>query len=219
MSATPSVPLTQATIRWDDRGQPRSDEFDDVYFSRASGIEESRFVFLRHNGLPGRWQQWHRPLFTIGETGFGTGLNFLTAASAWLAQVGDPQARLHFVSAEKYPLSRHDLCQALTLWPELSTLANELIEQYPPAVAGIHRLYLADKRIVLTLLYGDAGEMFVGLKGSDHPLFRRRGNPVIDAWFLDGFAPAKNPAMWNDELFRAIADLSDAGTSFSTFTA
>ncbi|TNE79021.1 MAG: FAD-dependent oxidoreductase, partial [Gammaproteobacteria bacterium] len=219
MSDTPSDTVQQAAIRWDDNGQPLSDAFDDVYFSKASGIEETRYVFLQHNGLPQRWQDSTPRLFTIGETGFGTGLNFLTAASAWLQQVKDANARLHFVSAEKYPLSKPDLQQALSLWPELSGLAAELIEQYPPPVAGIHRLYLADQRIVLTLLYGDAGDMFTSLKSSDHPLFHRSSNPRIDAWFLDGFAPAKNPSMWNDELFQAIADLSGPGTTFSTFTA
>lgn len=219
MPDTPPDTLQQAAIRWDDNGQPLSDAFDDVYFSRASGIEETRYVFLQHNGLPERWQGFDQPQFTIGETGFGTGLNFLAVASAWLAQAGNCEARLHFVSAEKYPLSKTDLQQVLALWPELSELAGELIEQYPPPLAGIHRLYLADRRIALTLLYGDAGEMFAALKGSDHPLFRRNGNPRIDAWFLDGFAPAKNPAMWSDDLFQAIADLSGPGTTFSTFTA
>ncbi len=211
--------VQQAAIHWDDKGQPLSDAFNDVYFSRASGIEETRYVFLQHNGLPERWQDWQQPMFTIGETGFGTGLNFLTVADSWLQQVDDVSARLHFVSAEKFPLSKSDLEKALALWPELSSLASELIEQYPPPVAGIHRLYLANQRIVLTLLYGDAGEMFASLKGTDRPLFRRAGNPRINAWFLDGFAPAKNPEMWSDELFQAIADLSGPGTTFSTFTA
>lgn len=218
MSGIPTDRIQQASIRWDEQGQPLSVEFDDVYFHNDGGIDESSYVFLEHNGLPERWQQPSQPVFTVGETGFGTGLNFLTTASAWLSQDHDANARLHFVSAEKHPLERNDLRQALAHWPELSELANELIQQYPPPVGGIHRLYLAENRIVLTLLYGEASSMFASLKGSDHPLFHRQGNPRIDAWFLDGFAPAKNPDMWTEALFKTIADLSVPGTTFSTYT-
>ena len=209
--------LQQATVNWDAEGQPYAADFDDRYFSRTSGLSEPRHVFLHHNGLPERWTTPERPLFTIGETGFGTGLNFLTVASLWLDQISS--GTLHFISAEKYPLSRSDLQQALSLWPTLSGLANTLIEQYPPPIPGIHRLYLANNRIVLTLLYGDANTMFASLPGSDHPLFSSRNNPVVDAWFLDGFAPVKNPQMWTDDLFQTLARLSAPGTTFSTFTA
>ncbi len=218
MPGTSTDHIHQANVRWDEDGQPLSVEFDDVYFFNDGGIDESSYVFLEHNGLPERWRHLDQPIFTIGETGFGTGLNFLISANAWLTEVRDPTARLHFVSAEKYPLNRADLKQALARWPELSPLANELIEQYPPATAGIHRLYLAEKRIVLTLLYGEASSMFASLKGSDHPLFHRQANPRIDAWFLDGFAPARNPDMWTEALFKTIADLSVSGTTFSTYT-
>lgn len=209
--------LQQATINWDAEGQPHATDFNDRYFSRSNGLSETRHVFLHHNRLPQRWETSKRALFTIGETGFGTGLNFLTVASLWLDRTNS--GTLHFVSAEKYPLSRSDLQQALSLWPALSELANALIEQYPPPIPGIHRLYLANNRIVLTLLYGDANTMFASLPGSDHPLFLSRNNPTVDAWFLDGFAPAKNPQMWTDDLFQTLARLSAPGTTFSTFTA
>jgi tRNA 5-methylaminomethyl-2-thiouridine biosynthesis bifunctional protein len=209
--------LQQATISWDAKGQPRATDFDDLYFSSASGLAETRYVFLHNNGLPQRWATFKRPFFTIGETGFGTGLNFLAVANHWLNH--NSSGTLHFVSAEKYPLSRSDLQQALSLWPALSELASALIEQYPPPIPGIHRLYLANNRIVLTLLYGDANTMFASLSGSDHPLFSSLNNPVVNAWFLDGFAPAKNPQMWTDDLFQTLANLSGPGTTFSTFTA
>ncbi len=212
----PDNKFPEANIHWRE-GLPVSREFDDVYFSRASGIAETRYVFLQQNRLPERWLENSRETFTIGETGFGTGLNFLTAASLWLQH--RPGNTLHFVSAEKFPLSKADLEQSLQLWPELAELGDELLDQYPHAIAGVHRLKLAGGSVLLTLLYGDAAEMFSSLKGSDHPMFSRIGNPVIDAWFLDGFAPAKNPQMWTGELFQAIADLSDSGTTFSTFTA
>ena len=230
--------LTEANIEWNEQNQPISSTFGDVYFSRTSGIEETEYVFMAQNGLLERWNTISEDLnnhcFTIGETGFGTGLNFLVAAKTWLEQTDS--GTLHFVSVEKFPLSKPDLQKSLSLWPEFCTkLAKEqpdkkpsdeltnlikcLLDQYPPAVAGIHRLSLANNRIVLTLMYGDAEKMFSSLQGSDHPLFNRHGNPTIDAWFLDGFAPAKNPEMWTEKLFQAIANLSNSNTTFSTFTA
>ena len=209
--------IQQATVSWDAEGQPHATMFDDLSFSCANGLAETRHVFLHHNGLPQRWRTFSHTLFTIGETGFGTGLNFLTAASSWLDQGNS--GTLHFVSAEKHPLSLTDLKKALSLWPSLSSLATELLRQYPPAVPGIHRLALAGGQVVLTLLYGEASEMFASLQGSDHPLFSSRGNPTVDAWFLDGFAPAKNPQMWTDDLLQTLANLSGPATTFSTFTA
>ncbi|MGS2722253.1 bifunctional tRNA (5-methylaminomethyl-2-thiouridine)(34)-methyltransferase MnmD/FAD-dependent 5-carboxymethylaminomethyl-2-thiouridine(34) oxidoreductase MnmC [Porticoccus sp. GXU_MW_L64] len=212
--------IDNADIQWGENGQPVSSQYDDVYFSRASGIDETRYVFLHNNHLEQRWQQLPEcgGCFTIAETGFGTGLNFLCAADLWL-RTAPVNWRLHFVSVEKFPLSHGDLAKALALWPELDTLAEELKEQYPPQIPGIHPLWLQNGRIQLTLLFGDAADMFNQLKGSDHPLWRRHGNPLVNAWFLDGFAPAKNPDMWSDRLFTTIADLSDSGTTAATFTA
>ena len=221
MQKTPPQTISEAKVYWDENNQPVSSSYDDVYFYRNSGIDETHHVFIEQNDLSQRWKDFSGNSFTIGETGFGTGLNFLVAAKAWLEQTS--KGTLHFVSAEKFPLSRSDLQQALTLWTgsfgDIFGLAQDLLKQYPPAVPGIHRIKLANNRIVLTLLYGDAANMFASLKGSDHPLFKRIGNPTFDAWFLDGFAPVKNPEMWTDELFQTIADLSQPGTTFSTFTA
>lgn len=240
-ASNPTSSLSEANIEWDEQSQPISSNFDDVYFSRANGIEETGYVFMAQNSLPERWNAFSDDdsdsrCFTIGETGFGTGLNFLVAAKAWLEQT--TTGTLHFVSVEKFPLSKADLQQALYLWPQLvdkalsntessntklsnklPDLIEELLQQYPPAVAGIHRLNFTNHRIILTLMYGDATEMFSSLKGSDHPLFKRQGNPIFDAWFLDGFAPAKNPEMWTEKLFQTIVDLSNTCTTFSTFTA
>lgn len=240
-ASNPTPSLSEANIEWDEQSQPISSSFNDVYFSRASGIEETSYVFMAQNSLPERWNAFSNDdsdsrCFTIGETGFGTGLNFLVAAKAWLEET--TTGTLHFVSVEKFPLSKPDLQQALSLWPQLidkalsntkpsntklsnklPDLIEELLQQYPPAVAGIHRITFANHRIVLTLMYGDVTEMFSSLKGSDHPLFHRQGNPIFDAWFLDGFAPAKNPEMWTKKLFQTIANLSNTYTTFSTFTA
>ncbi len=217
--STPQA-ISEAKVHWDENNQPVSSNYDDVYFSRNSGIDETHYVFIEQNNLPQRWSNLSSNSFTIGETGFGTGLNFLVAAKAWLEQTS--KGTLHFVSVEKFPLSRPDLQQALALWTEGSNdkfgLTEDLLQQYPPAVPGIHRIRLANNRIVLTLMYGDAEKMFPSLQSSDHPLFKRRENPIFDAWFLDGFAPIKNPDMWTDELFQTIANLSKPGTTFSTFT-
>jgi len=217
--STPQA-ISEAKVHWDENNQPVSSNYDDVYFSRNSGIDETHYVFIEQNNLPQRWSNLSSNSFTIGETGFGTGLNFLVAAKAWLEQTS--KGTLHFVSVEKFPLSRPDLQQALALWTEGSNdkfgLTEDLLQQYPPAVPGIHRIRLANNRIVLTLMYGDAEKMFPSLQSSDHPLFKRRENPIFDAWFLDGFAPIKNPDIWTDELFQTIANLSKPGTTFSTFT-
>lgn len=226
MSPPSEHPIIEAKIEWDSNGQPLSTKFDDVYFNTDDGIDEIHYVFIEQNGLPERWSSLTNQSFTIGETGFGTGLNFLVTANAWLQQSHintstnpDQKNTLHFVSVEKHPLSKMDLQRALALWPELSGLSEELIQQYPPAVPGIHRLYLANDQIILTLMYGNAEDMFAALKSNDHPLFHRQNNPTIDAWFLHRCSPDKNPRLWSNELFQAIADLSQPHTTFSTFTA
>jgi len=198
--------MTQETtdLLWLD-GQPHSTRFDDVYFSRESGITESRHVFLQHNQLQERWQTLSNPLFTIAETGFGTGLNFLCAWQLW-RQSAPPSARLHFVSTEQYPLAHHDLARALALWPELAAFSAPLLAQYQDLAPGWRRMVFDGGRVTLTLLIGDARSTLPELRAH------------VDAWFLDGFAPAKNPDMWSSELLKEIARLSSPGTTFSTFT-
>lgn len=223
-----------AALIWDDKGQPISSQFDDVYFSKNSGINETRFVFLQHNQLPGRWQTLPaNAVFTIAETGFGTGLNFLAAWQMWRDHA-PAHASLHFISVEKFPLNPTDLARALQLWPELSDLSAELLSQYPPVDArGQHRLNFG--RVQLTLIYADAlegfsqllpirqpGEQVLALTAGLGP-YIQTGEPahhgLVDAWFLDGFAPAKNPDLWTPELFSLMARLSRSGATFATFTA
>lgn len=195
-----------AQLDWDDQGRPRSRVFDDVYFSDQSGLEETRYVFLEQNRLQERFAAL--PVggrLVIGETGFGTGLNFLCAWQLF-AQHATPGARLHFVSVEKYPLSHADLQRALALWPELKPLAEQLLAQYIAIHPGFQRLVLDNGRVTLTLLIGDALKQLPQLDAQ------------IDAWFLDGFAPAKNPEMWTAELFAELARLAAPGSTISTFT-
>lgn len=198
--------LPHAQLDWDEQGRPRSRVFDDVYFSDKSGLDETRYVFLEQNRLAERFAALPASgRLVIGETGFGTGLNFLCAWQLF-EQHAVAGARLHFVSVEKYPLSPADLQRALALWPELKPLADQLLKHYVAIHQGFQRITLADGRVTLTLLIGDALEQLPQL------------NAQIDAWFLDGFAPAKNPDMWTAELFVELARLAAPGSTISTFT-
>ncbi|WRH91137.1 bifunctional tRNA (5-methylaminomethyl-2-thiouridine)(34)-methyltransferase MnmD/FAD-dependent 5-carboxymethylaminomethyl-2-thiouridine(34) oxidoreductase MnmC [Pseudomonas fluorescens] len=198
--------LPHAQLDWDDLGRPRSRVFDDVYFSDKSGLDETRYVFLEQNRLAERFTALPADgRLVIGETGFGTGLNFLCAWQLF-EQHAVAGARLHFVSVEKYPLSPADLKRALALWPELKPLADQLLTHYVAIHQGFQRITLANGRVTLTLLIGDALEQLPQLDAQ------------IDAWFLDGFAPAKNPDMWTAELFVELARLAAPGSTISTFT-
>jgi len=211
--------IHNATLEWDEEGQPISSVFGDVYFSKANGLEETRHVFLHHNQLLERFTALKDTQhFTIGETGFGSGLNFLAAWNLWLT-TAPKSAQLHFVSVEKYPLNKTDLTRALSLWPELENLSNQLIDSYPTFVGtGFHRLKFLDGRVSLTLIIDDAAEGFTKLLASTHPLFKN-ASTKFDAWFLDGFAPSKNPQMWSDDLFSCINALSKSNTTAATFSA
>ncbi|WP_105103869.1 bifunctional tRNA (5-methylaminomethyl-2-thiouridine)(34)-methyltransferase MnmD/FAD-dependent 5-carboxymethylaminomethyl-2-thiouridine(34) oxidoreductase MnmC [Microbulbifer pacificus] len=206
-------PVTLAQLEWRDNGQPVSSAFDDIYFSTASGLEETRHVFLNHNHLNERWANLtDNTTFTIGETGFGTGLNFLAAWQLWI-RTAPKSAQLHFVSVEKFPLAPQDLRRALALWPELSEFSEQLVSQYPAYLAkGVHRLKFTGN-VHLTLIIDEASRGFERIQ-LDAPERDRQ----INAWFLDGFAPSKNPEMWSDDLFSAIADLSAKDSTFATFT-
>lgn len=211
--------IDHAQLQWDEDGQPVSSVFGDVYFSRANGLEETRHVFLQHNQLSERWQQLNPgEHFTIAETGFGSGLNFLAAWQLWLT-TAPTNAQLHFVSVEKFPLTKMDLQRALSLWPELHEFTAQLIDAYPVFVGtGFHRLNFMDGRIKLSLIIADAAAGFAQLLATPHPAFASECAKV-DAWFLDGFAPSKNPQMWSEELFTAIRQLSHKSTTAATFSA
>ncbi|WP_054112694.1 bifunctional tRNA (5-methylaminomethyl-2-thiouridine)(34)-methyltransferase MnmD/FAD-dependent 5-carboxymethylaminomethyl-2-thiouridine(34) oxidoreductase MnmC [Marinagarivorans algicola] len=234
--------LHPPTITWDDRGQPKSVEFDDFYFNTDSGLDECRYVFLEKNKLHSRWQsltdestnRQGLTSFTIAETGFGTGLNFLAAWQLWLHSAPH-HASLHFISIEKYPLSHAQMAQALVLWPELKPQADALLAQYPLNLdthpQRVHRLHFhgtsTSGSVTLTLIFDDALE---GLKqllpcsGATPCVALQQAHysanaQKVDAWFLDGFSPAKNPAMWQPALYALLAQLSKKGTTLATFTA
>jgi len=200
-----SSSLDSASVVWRD-DTPVSTAFDDMYFNVNEGLAESEHVFLKGNDLNNRFASLTAPHFTIAETGFGTGLNFLAARRLWLQQAPE-EARLHFISVEKFPLQKADLQKALASWPELDDGAVQLTESYPSLTPGFHRLSFDGGRVQLTLMLMDAIEAYQQLSAQ------------VDAWFLDGFAPSKNPDMWNDKLFQQMARLSYTGTTLSTFTA
>ncbi|MFG1497391.1 bifunctional tRNA (5-methylaminomethyl-2-thiouridine)(34)-methyltransferase MnmD/FAD-dependent 5-carboxymethylaminomethyl-2-thiouridine(34) oxidoreductase MnmC [Saccharospirillum sp. HFRX-1] len=196
------TPLLETTAD----GTLRSARFGDVYFSAAGGLDESRHVFLNHNRLAERFAALpDHGHFCICETGFGTGLNCL-AAWQLFQQVAPATARLTFISTERYPLNAAQIDAALAPWPELSALRSALVDRYPSCFEGFHSVELADN-VELLLLLGDANDTLTDLNAS------------VDAWFLDGFAPAKNPDLWQPALFEAMNRLSKADTTAATFTA
>lgn len=215
MSHSSPKQIENAVLDWNEAGTPVSHDFDDVYFSNANGLEETRYVFLQQNGLPTRWDTFDRRRFVVAETGFGTGLNFLAVWQWFKAfRQANPNAsvkELHFISFEKFPVTREDLIKAHESWPELADLARQLHAHYPPAVADCHRLVLEDGMITLDLWFGD-------IKTSLPQVWTPAGG-LVDAWFLDGFAPSKNPEMWNQDLFNGMAALAREACTAATFTA
>ncbi len=198
-----------AALHWDEAGTPVSDTFDDVYYSQDNGLAESRHVFLQGNDLPQRWHNHPWRHFCIGELGFGTALNFLLTWQAW-RELPASRPDLHYLSIEKYPLTHTDLATAVAAWPTLHTLAKTLLDAYPGLLAGQHRVLLDDGRVRLDLWWEDATEALPELAG--------RGQRLVDAWYLDGFAPSHNETMWSAELLKAAAALSRPGASLATFT-
>lgn len=219
--SSPFVPIITADIDWRD-GLPYSLQFDDIYYSAESGINQSRHVFIDGNNLIDRWQQLpidESSMFTIAETGFGTGMNFLLTWKLW-EQFAPKDANLHYISCDKHPLSKKDLIKCLEKWPELSDHAIQLIDQYPILTPGYHYLTFNNSRITLTLMLGDALECYEQLLlCGDSNLEQQLRSSHINAWYLDGFSPSKNQAMWSENLLTIIAMLSKNGTTLATYSA
>lgn len=208
-SPVESPVLAYADISIDEQGLPTSQQYQDPYFSKHGGLEETEHVFLNGNRVRERWTQ--QDTFVIGETGFGTGLNFLTTWRAWAksnAESADADSGwLHFVSTELHPIELSQLETLHQQWPELAELSALLRQQWPLPQRGFHRLNFPEHRLSLTLLYGDAAETLGQL------------NATVDAWYLDGFAPTRNTGLWNHALYQQIAKLSAPASSFATYTA
>lgn len=201
-------PLQAARLEFDERGVPFASQYGDVYHSADGALEQAHHVFLHGNGLPARWQG-HSP-FCILETGFGIGLNFI---ATWRAWQNDPKRcrHLHFVSVEKHPFSQADLStlHQRLLGAEYATLSHQLIQRWPLATHGIHRLHLQNDAlgsVTLTLLFGEVQPML------------RQAVLAADAIYLDGFAPARNPDMWSDEVIHALSRLAAPNATFASWS-
>ncbi|HYD61471.1 MAG TPA: bifunctional tRNA (5-methylaminomethyl-2-thiouridine)(34)-methyltransferase MnmD/FAD-dependent 5-carboxymethylaminomethyl-2-thiouridine(34) oxidoreductase MnmC [Noviherbaspirillum sp.] len=198
----PAHRLQPATLSYAN-GIPFAETYGDVYHSADGGLEQARYVFLGGNGLPARWHE--RRSFTILETGFGLGLNFLATWQAWRA---DPRrcARLHYVAIEKHPFSADDLARLHALWPELAELSSALRAAWPMLVAGFHRIELDEGRVVLTLVFGDIADCLPQIDAAP------------DAFYLDGFAPSKNPDMWSPQVLARLGRMAAPEATAATYT-
>jgi len=201
-SPQPLISTPPATLDWSRPDTPVATEFGDIYFSTDGGLDETRAVFLSGCGLPDRWT--NRSVFTIAELGFGSGLNFLATWQKW-AETAQAKQRLHYVSIEKFPFDALQLQRALTAWPELDILIAQLLAQWPGRVKGIHRLDFGD--VTLTLMHDDVIKALDDVDGLK-----------ADAWFLDGFSPSGNPAMWSAGVMRRVAASSAPGARLATFS-
>lgn len=203
ISGTPNTAPQSPALHWTDSGVPVSSGFGDVYFSADGGLAETRHVFLDGCDMPRLWAG--RSHITVGETGFGTGLNLLALWDRW-RQTASPQARLSYLTVERHPLAVEHAARALAQFPELAPLARQLFAVWPPAHAGFHTVILDGGRLRLTLLVGDAATQLA------------QAQAQVDAWFLDGFAPSANPDMWSPALFAQLARLSAPGARLASFT-
>lgn len=183
-------------LDWRDGAVPVSRAFDDPYFSLENGLAETQHVFLAGNDLPARFVEG----FCVAELGFGTGLNFLATWALW-REAGVPGS-LRYTSFEAFPMSEADLTQAHAAFPELAPLAAMLRAAWTGQGGTVHL-----EGAELTLIAGDARAAL--------PLW----SGAADAWFLDGFSPAKNPELWEPSLLQAVADHMAPGGTLATYTA
>lgn len=193
-------------MSWHEGDMPYSEEFGDFYYSKADGRAECRHVFLAGNGLPDRFAGTQR--FVIAELGFGTGLNFIETWSAWETTAPEG-SHLEFHSFELHLLDREDIERALAAWPDLNAKALELTASWPAQPDGDVLIEL-ESHGRLVSLHIHAGVALEQLQDA---------TLAADAWYLDGFSPARNPDMWSAELMNAVADHTTDGGTFATYSA
>lgn len=197
------MPTDDPPAAWTEDGRLRSTLYDDIYFAE-DGLAESRAVFLEGCGLPQAWRGRRR--FVVGELGFGTGLNIAALLDLWLRE-RPAGGRLHIFSVEAHPLSAPDAAAALRRWPEIGEAAELLIARWPGRARGFHRIDLSEHGVLIDLAVLEAAEALASWSGR------------ADAWFLDGFAPSANPAMWRQEVLDLVAARSAPGARLATFSA
>ncbi|MDH5723754.1 MAG: tRNA (5-methylaminomethyl-2-thiouridine)(34)-methyltransferase MnmD [Alphaproteobacteria bacterium] len=187
----------------------KSEHYDDVYFSVHDGLAESRHVFLQGNNLPERLEAFEQESFTICETGFGTGLNFLSFWQMWKAQKEENRPkRFKYISFEKYPLTNEFIKENLSYWEEsLGEVLKQYLDIYPAGLNQKKYILPVGEDGELILVFGDVNEEMPKLQDK------------VDCWFLDGFKPSCNPDMWSETVFQNMARLSNSDASFATFTA
>ncbi|EKR19186.1 bifunctional tRNA (5-methylaminomethyl-2-thiouridine)(34)-methyltransferase MnmD/FAD-dependent 5-carboxymethylaminomethyl-2-thiouridine(34) oxidoreductase MnmC [Leptospira interrogans] len=192
-------------LTWKNNLTPVSEQFDDIYFSPENGLEEAKHVFIKGNDLYNRWKNWNiQNAFCILELGFGTGLNFLTTWKEYLEY--KDRFRLHFISIEKFPLNREDISKALSIFSELVEIKKEFLSSYQDLIPGMNYFQFLGGKIHFSLFLGDVSSALCEISGK------------VDAIFLDGFAPSKNPEMWDKSVLENLKYVSKKGTTLSTFT-
>lgn len=194
------APIVPAELAFDGNGVPYAPAFGDVYHSASGGLEQARHVFLAGNDLPARWRGRD---FAILETGFGLGLNFLATWQAWQEA---PGRRLHYFAIERHPFRAEDLARLHERFPALAPLAARLRAAWPSLIPGFHRLHFEDGAVTLTLVFGAAQTVLGDIAGR------------FDAFYLDGFSPAKNPEMWSRKVCEDLAWLAAPGATLATWT-
>ena len=202
MGADLSDPKYHA-LDWSQEGVPQSRIFDDPFYSRNDGRAETAYVFVDGNGLPGRWAGVET--FSIGELGFGTGLNFLETWRVWIER-RQPGQQLLFTSFEKFPLQGDEIARAISVWPELAPVCGKLVERWR-SDGSLGQVWQLDDQTRLQVMVGEALERLSVWEGS------------ADAWYLDGFSPAKNRDMWEADLMQAVFNHTAPGGTFATYTA
>jgi len=202
---------TYASLSWNEAGLPYSRDYGDVYYSRADALGESNHVFLAGNTLESRFRDPVDNRFIIGELGFGAGLNFLNTCRLWCT-VAPPTACLHYLACELHPFSLEDLRRVHTHFPELAPWSTSLLDALPQHTSGLHQVELTfgQRKVCLTLLLADVAELPRILGADCH--FK------VDVWFLDGFSPKTNPALWQTGLLHLLARLSHSGTTLSSYS-
>ncbi|WP_150539152.1 bifunctional tRNA (5-methylaminomethyl-2-thiouridine)(34)-methyltransferase MnmD/FAD-dependent 5-carboxymethylaminomethyl-2-thiouridine(34) oxidoreductase MnmC [Actinobacillus vicugnae] len=205
--------LSFASLSFNSNNTPVSEQFDDIYFSTQDGLEESYYVFQDGNQLWQKWQTHNNESFVIAETGFGTGLNFLAAADKFQQFLSEfpthKLKRLYFISFEKFPLTSEQLATIHVNYPQFANFSQKMTACWQPRQTGCQRYHFG--QIYLDLWFGDMSDNLPQLGD----LYANQ----VDAWFLDGFSPDKNPEMWNENLYRQMFRLTKNGGSFATFTA
>ena len=190
-------------IVWDDRGPPRSRLYGDVYFSKDDGLAESRAVFLAGCDLPAAWQG--RRSYSLAELGFGAGLNVAALLQLW-RRTRTPGAHLSVFSVEAHPLTADEAARALSAWPEIADIAALMTARWPGPARGFHRMDLSELGAIVDVAVMDARAALEAWSG------------LADAWFLDGFAPSVNPAMWTPQLMSLVARRSTPGARAATYS-